>query len=207
VQNLLDVPIDHFAEVNLAGFYDAAVALGGVTVCLNKAVHDDYSGADFPAGVQTLDGSKALAFVRQRHGLPDGDLDRTHRQQAFLAAVQRKLADEGVLSDVGKLSDLINAVERDVVVDEGFDALSLITKADSLKAGRIHFHTLPVERFAMRDGEDVNIIDPVKVQAAVKQYFADDSGTSVESASSSASGKPARHAAAGTHSNGIACVN
>ena len=69
VRNLTGQPIDYFAEVNLAGFYDLAESLGGVEVCLNHAVHDDYSGADFPAGRQRLDAAQALAFVRQRHGL------------------------------------------------------------------------------------------------------------------------------------------
>ncbi len=53
VRALTGVPIDYFAKVNLAGFYDVAASLGGVEVCLNHAVHDDYSGADFPAGRQT----------------------------------------------------------------------------------------------------------------------------------------------------------
>jgi LCP family protein required for cell wall assembly len=204
VQSLLNVPIDHFAEVNLAGFYDVAVALGGVTVCLNKAVQDEYSGADFPAGVQTLDGSKALAFVRQRHGLPGGDLDRTRRQQAFLAAVQRKLSDDGVLSDVGKLTGLIGAVKRDVVVDDGFDVLSLISKADSLRAGRIRFHTLPIEGFATRDGEDVNLVDPAKVQAAVSQYFSGAKAASSGSASSSSSGSGGNNGSSGEHQTSTA---
>jgi len=186
VQSLLNVPIDHFAEVNLAGFYDVAVALGGVTVCLNKPVQDSYSGADFPAGVQTLDGSRALAFVRQRHGLPGGDLDRTRRQQAFLSAVQRKLSDDGVLSDVGKLSDLVDAMKRDVVVDDGFDVLSLISRAGSLKAGRIRFHTLPIEGFATKDGEDVNLVDPAKVQAAMKLYFGNAPAAGATAASATA---------------------
>jgi LCP family protein required for cell wall assembly len=224
VQSLLNVPIDHFAEVNLAGFYDVAVALGGVTVCLNKAVQDDYSGADFPAGVQTLDGSKALAFVRQRHGLPGGDLDRTKRQQAFLSAVQRKLSDDGVLSDVGRLSDLVDAMKRDVVVDDSFDVLSLISKAGSLKAGRIQFHTLPIEGFATKDGEDVNLVDPGKVQAAMKVYFSDADakakagakpgpGSATGQASAAAataavrSGSGASPQPDGTTKGGIACVN
>ncbi|WP_194918851.1 LCP family protein [Catenulispora rubra] len=229
VQGLLNVPIDHFAEVNLAGFYDVAVALGGVTVCLNKAVQDDYSGADFPAGVQTLDGSKALAFVRQRHGLPGGDLDRTRRQQAFLSAVQRKLSDDGVLSDIGRLSGLIGAVKRDVVVDDSFDVLSLISKAGSLKAGRIQFHTLPIDGFATRDGEDVNLVDPAKVQAAMKVYYSDAKARPGKAAAVSGSGGEARQASVaraglaslpqsdattsdgassdGTTEDGIACVN
>ncbi|MEI6407720.1 MAG: LCP family protein, partial [Actinomycetes bacterium] len=78
ITELLGIPIDHFAEVNLVGFYDLATALGGIQVCLNKAVNDSqYSGAVFPAGVQTITGVDALKFVRQRHGLPNGDLDRT----------------------------------------------------------------------------------------------------------------------------------
>ena len=48
VRDLTGVPIDHFAEINLAGFYDLTDALGGVEVCLNQPVSDDYSGADFP---------------------------------------------------------------------------------------------------------------------------------------------------------------
>ncbi|EUA23026.1 cell envelope-related transcriptional attenuator domain protein [Mycobacterium xenopi 4042] len=49
VRNLTGVPIDYFAEVNLAGFYDLTQSLGGVQVCLKHAVYDEYSGADFPA--------------------------------------------------------------------------------------------------------------------------------------------------------------
>ena len=52
VRSLTGVPIDYFAEINLAGFYDLAQSLGGVNVCLNHAVYDSYSGADFPAGPQ-----------------------------------------------------------------------------------------------------------------------------------------------------------
>ena len=93
VRKLTGAPIDYFAEVNLAGFYDLANSLGGVDVCLKHAVYDDYSGANFPAGPQTLDAAQALAFVRQRHGLENGDLDRTHRQQAFLSSVMHQLQD------------------------------------------------------------------------------------------------------------------
>ena len=103
VRNLTGQPIDYFAEVNLAGFYDLAESLGGVEVCLNHAVHDDYSGADFPAGRQRLDAAQALAFVRQRHGLENGDLDRTHRQQAFLLSVMHELQQSGIVHRPGQV--------------------------------------------------------------------------------------------------------
>ncbi len=68
VQQFTGVPIDHFAEVNLLGFYDIAKVLQPITVCLKHPVKGRHSGADFPAGVQQLNARQALAFVRQRHG-------------------------------------------------------------------------------------------------------------------------------------------
>ncbi|TAM81253.1 MAG: LytR family transcriptional regulator [Jatrophihabitans sp.] len=173
IENLLKVPIDHFAEVNLIGFYDIVQALGPVTVCLNHAVKDSYSGADFPAGVQTLDASQALAFVRQRHGLPNGDLDRTHRQQAFVAAVSHKLRTEGLLTDLGKLQALIGVTKKDVVIDNKLDPLTFAETATSLTSGNVDFYTLPIVRYATENGQSVNIVDPAALRAEVKALFTD----------------------------------
>ena len=172
VQDLLGVQVDHFAEINLAGFYDLANALGGVTVCLKQPAHDDYSGANFPAGVQTLDGQQALEFVRQRHNLSGGDLDRTHRQQAFLASAAAKLESDGVFGSLSKLSALLDVAHRDVVVDAGFNPLTFIRQAGALTSGRVSFYTLPIEGFATEDGESVNIIDPAKVRADAQELIA-----------------------------------
>jgi LCP family protein required for cell wall assembly len=70
VEQLTGASVDHYAEVNLAGFADITEAVGGVPVCLNAPVRDTYSDADLSAGPQTLQGAAAPAFVRQRHGLP-----------------------------------------------------------------------------------------------------------------------------------------
>ena len=51
VEQLTGVHIDHFAEVNLDGFYELAKVFGGVEVCLNHAVYDPNSGAHFHAGL------------------------------------------------------------------------------------------------------------------------------------------------------------
>jgi LCP family protein required for cell wall assembly len=172
IHNLLGVPIDHFAEVNLVGFYDLATALGGVQICLKNAVNDSqYSGAVFPAGVQTITGADALKFVRQRHGLPQGDLDRTHRQQAFIAGVITKLRNEGIFGDLGKISSLLDVAKKDVVIDSGWDVLGFLPEAKSLTGGHITFYTLPIEGFASRNGQSVNLVDPVKVRAFVQALF------------------------------------
>ena len=169
---LLDVPIDHFAEVNLVGFYDLANALGGIQVCLKRAVNDQkYSGAIFPAGLQTISGVQALQFVRQRHGLPNGDLDRTHRQQAFITGVINKFRTQGIFGDIGKLSALLSVAKKDVVIDEGWDVLRFLPKAKALTGGNITFHTLPIRGYAMENLQSVNHIDPIAVRQFTQDLF------------------------------------
>jgi LCP family protein required for cell wall assembly len=171
VRSLTGVPIDYFAEVNLAGFYDLAQTLGGVEVCLNHSVYDSYSGADFPAGRQRLDASQALSFVRQRHELENGDLDRTHRQQAFISSVMQELQASGTFTDLDKLKSLTSVARKDVVLSSGWDE-DLIQRLGALASGgpngnRVEFRTLPVVRYDNIDGLDVNIIDPAAIKAEV----------------------------------------
>jgi LCP family protein required for cell wall assembly len=172
VRSLTGVPIDYFAEVNLAGFYDVADSLGGVDVCLNHAVHDSYSGADFPAGHQTLNATQALAFVRQRHGLDNGDLDRTHRQQAFLISVIRQLQDSGTFTDVTKLNGLMDIARKDIVLSSGWNE-DLFRRIGELAGGHVQYQTLPVVRYDTVDGQDVNIVDPSAIRALVTSSFSD----------------------------------
>lgn len=171
VEHLLNVPVDHFVEINLAGFADLAGALGGVDVCLREPVNDWYSGADFSAGVHTLDGPQALAFVRQRHGLPNGDLDRTRRQQAFLSAAVAKLRGAGVFDDIGKINGLLAVARKDVVADSGFDPLAFMQQATAVTSGDIRFYTLPVTGFATIDGEAVNLVDQPALQTLTQRLF------------------------------------
>src|SRR5699024_2829043 len=56
VEQLTGATIDNYASINLLGFYDITEAIGGVEVCLNAAVNDPYSGANFEAGHQKISG-------------------------------------------------------------------------------------------------------------------------------------------------------
>ncbi len=172
VQKFLDVPIDHFAEVNLLGFYDIAKVLQPITVCLKHPVKDHYSGADFPKGVSKLNAKQSLAFVRQRHGLLNGDLDRTRRQQAFISSVTHELKSQGAWSDLGKLQGLFDVVKKDLVLDQSWDVLDFAQQAPNLTGGNVVFHTLPITGFGTRNKESVNLVDPVQVRKIVQQAFA-----------------------------------
>jgi LCP family protein required for cell wall assembly len=152
IQALTGLRVDHYMQVNLLGFYRISEAIGGVTVCLNAAQNpttdrdefgSGYSGIDLPKGVSVIKGAQALAFVRQRHGLPHGDLDRIKRQQYFLKAAFQKVTSAGVLLNPFKLRDMLRAVGSSLLVDPHLDLLSLARQFESLTAGKITFATIP----------------------------------------------------------------
>lgn len=165
IQAFSGLKIDHYAEVNLLGFYLLSNAIGGVPVCLNAPVNDPWSGADFPAGQQEVQGTAALAFVRQRHGLPAGDLDRVKRQQAFLRGAADKILSVGTLTNPAKLTSLIGALDRSVVFDQGFDVLSFAEQITNLSSGNIDFQTLPTNGPESSTDKDALATDPAELRA------------------------------------------
>jgi LCP family protein required for cell wall assembly len=170
VEKFTGLTINHYAAINLAGFDALSQAVGGVEVCLKAPVHDSYSGADFPAGPQTLSGAQALAFVRQRHGLTNGDLDRIARQQAFLSGMAKKVLSAGTFTDVSKLNALVSAVQGAVVLDKGWDVLSFAQQLRGMSSGAIAFATIPVQSLSLStpsDGDAVKV-DPAQVQQFIR---------------------------------------
>ena len=171
VRTLTDVSVDHYAEVGLLGFVLLTDAVGGVDVCLNDAVDDPMSGAKFPAGRQTLHGAEGLSFVRQRYELPRGDLDRIVRQQAFMASLVNKILDNDTLANPSKLSKIAKAVERSVVIDEGWDIMGFVTQLAGLAGGNVTFTTIPVTSI---DGQGDYGESIVTIDAAEVHRFMDD---------------------------------
>jgi LCP family protein required for cell wall assembly len=167
ISQLSGLKIDHYVEVDLLGFYRVTKAIGGVQVCLNKAQKDPFSGIDLPAGPSTIEGKQALAFVRQRHGLPRGDLDRIVRQQYFMSATFRKVTSLGVLTNPIKLKRLLDAVGSSIRMDSGLDPIQLAGQLRGLAAGNVTFTTIPTEGNARRNGVDVILVD----EAAIPQFF------------------------------------
>jgi LCP family protein required for cell wall assembly len=161
------VTIDRYAEVNLASFYEITKAIGGVDVCLNKPVDEYRSGAKFAAGKQSVEGAAALSFVRQRYELPNGDLDRIVRQQVFIGALAHKVLSTGVLSDMGKLSDLVTAIKKSVVLSTGWDITTFAQQMQGLSSGAIDFYTIPTLGPAKFGGADVIKVDPRQVNEFV----------------------------------------
>ncbi|MGH3937637.1 MAG: LCP family protein [Pseudonocardiaceae bacterium] len=167
VEQLTGARIDHYAEVNLYGFFLLTQAIGGVEVCLNAATSDPGSGANFSAGPQVLSGADALSFVRQRGGLPRGDLDRIVRQQVFMASAVNEVLSAGTLTDPSRLSALASATRSSVVLDQGWDMLSFAQQMHGIAAGAVDFVTIPVVNADAHNdrGQSIVAVDPAQVRA------------------------------------------
>lgn len=176
VAKLTGVTVDHYAEVGLLGFALITDALGGVNVCLKNAVDEPLSGANFPAGWQKLGGAQALSFVRQRHDLPRGDLDRVTRQQVFMASLAHDIISGQTLSSPSTLSRLRQAVQRSVVLSDGWDIMDFVQQMQKLAGGNVAFATVPVlaEDGWSDDGtQSVVRVDPDQVQQWVAGLLQD----------------------------------
>ncbi|MEU7478920.1 LCP family protein [Lentzea sp. NPDC042327] len=172
VQELTGMRVDHYAEINLYGFYLLTEVIGGVRVCLKAGTSDPNSGANFRAGEQTVSGGDALSFVRQRN-MPGGDLGRIARQQVFMSQAMKQLLSAGTFTDPAKLNGLLDAVSKSVVVDQKLDIATLATQAQGLATGNVEFATIPVTNIDFRNerGQSVVTVDREAVKAWVRQLI------------------------------------
>ncbi|KNF07798.1 cell envelope transcriptional attenuator family protein [Gottschalkia purinilytica] len=153
VEDVLGVEglIDHYAMIDYKGVENIVDSVGGVEV--DVPFHMKYFDPtdkpplriDIPKGKQTLNGKKAVQFLRFRHdnsykvGYSEGDLGRIKAQQGFVTSFIDKALSLKFLSLV-KTS--IQEVETDIRIT---DALEYGTKAMGIDKNDIKMTTLPGE--------------------------------------------------------------
>jgi LCP family protein required for cell wall assembly len=86
IGNAVGVQIPYAIDTNFPGFIAMVDDMGGLEINVPEAMDDPYSGANFAAGPNRLDGHQALAFARNRHQYPTGDLRRTENQGYLIIA-------------------------------------------------------------------------------------------------------------------------
>jgi len=160
VEALTNVRVDHFATIDFAGFRAMVDAVGGIDVTV--AERTAFGEIVFEPGHNHLDGRRALAYVRQREGLPAGDLSRVQRQQNALRAFLAKAVSGGLLRNPVRLYDLLDAVTRSVGVDDTLGNADLRTLAFGmrhLRPGTVTFLTSPVAGLGREGKQSVVHLD------------------------------------------------
>lgn len=150
VESLTGIRMDHYLEVDFAGFQKLIDDLGGVPVTTTKNIDDPQSHLKLKAGTHTLDGEQALGLVRTRHGVGDGsDLGRIQLQQAFVKALLDQVKHVGVLSNPKKLYDLADTATKAVTTDSDLGSVNALADfANGLKgisSSHMKMVTMPVQ--------------------------------------------------------------
>lgn len=146
VESMTNVRMDHYIEIDFAGFARLVDALGGVTVTTDEDIDDEDSHLTLEAGTHQLDGEQALALARTRHGIGDGsDLGRIGLQQTLVKALLERLSDIGPT----RLYSVADAATGSLTTDTGLDSLAelyaLGQSLEGLSADDTTTVTMPVE--------------------------------------------------------------
>lgn len=146
VENLGDVRLDHMVMIDWVGFRDLSTALGGVKIYVPETSYDSSQRITWERGWHELKGKRALAYVRTRHGLAEGDYGRIKRQQNFIRATMKQLMARGTLTNPIKLNNVLEALTQNVIVDaewESGDIRALALSLRGLNSNNVTFLTLP----------------------------------------------------------------
>ncbi|MCX4705080.1 LCP family protein [Streptomyces sp. NBC_01373] len=173
VEQLTGARVDHFAVIDWHGFRSLTDAVGGVPIAVSENSYDPEQGRRFQAGTHTMNGEEALSYVRQRHGLPGGELDRIKRQQQFLRALVDEIRGEVSVTDPLKVDRMLDAITRTVSVDHRLsngDLRDLVFGLRHLDSADAHFTTAPIVRSDMIDRQYVLILDRAGLRQLCQEF-------------------------------------
>jgi LCP family protein required for cell wall assembly len=177
VEQTTGLPINHYVEIDFAGFLDVVNALGGITLC-NRSGHrldDRYANLHMAPGCQEMNGAQALAFVRARH--VDSDFGRIGRQQEFMRAVMAEVAGRGGLTSLPGLRKVADVATDHLRTDHTLStptALALARKLRDLGPGAIDMRVYPSVASPPRCAACAAFVDPLPEAAILMRALARD---------------------------------
>ncbi len=148
VENLTQLGISRYIQIDFNGFSSMVDALGGVAINACGPIVDATLGTVLQSGgEQIINGAQALSLARARkvEGDPSSDLSRIHRQQLILSAILREVKSAGTLLDPGKLTAFVRAFTQNTTTSN-VDFQSLMDLAESigdLDPAKVNFYTIP----------------------------------------------------------------
>ncbi|HET6813264.1 MAG TPA: LCP family protein [Actinomycetota bacterium] len=179
VEQTTGLPINHYAEIDFAGFLKVVDALGGITLC-NRSGHrldDPYANLHMGPGCKDMRGIQALAFVRARH--VDSDFGRIGRQQEFMRAVVAKLESRGSLVNLPKLMGIADVATDHIRTDQTLStptAIGLARRLRKLDPASIDMRVYPSVASPPRCAGCAAFVDPLPEAAILMRALRRDAG-------------------------------
>ncbi len=175
LESLTHARMDHVVQVNFNGFVALTKDLGGVRVTNSHAFTSH--GTHYAKGRITLKGNRALRFVRERHKLPHGDLDRAANQRKVVDAILAKGLSKKTMAHPGKFKRFVSGIAKNLVADKQLTNHQIRKTALSLRMGAkdVHQFQAPVAGFKKVPGVgDVDVVDKQKMSELSRALRDDD---------------------------------
>lgn len=168
VENYLNIPINHYVSINMAGLKELVNAVGGIEVNNNLTFSQD--GYDFTIGKISLDGEQALSYSRMRYEDPNGDYGRQERQRKVIEGIVQKVLS---LNSVSNYQQILTAVSDNMKTDLSFDDMKKIALDYRSAFGKVKQDQLQGTGF-MQDGVSYQRVDEqelTRVQQELKNQL------------------------------------
>ncbi|MGP4966594.1 LCP family protein [Glutamicibacter ardleyensis] len=167
VEGLFDTKVDHVAMIDFAGFRELSTALGGIKVTNEIPFTANDTDYFYPEGEITLEGDRALRFVRERKSFSDGDYQRVKNQRTFLMAAVNQMLSNDTLTNPTKLYNIIDTVSPYLTFDLDFDAATIVGLGMQLKnvdTGNLEMFTMPTAGSSTSpDGQSIELASELAV--------------------------------------------
>jgi LCP family protein required for cell wall assembly len=166
IEGYTGVRVDHVVLIDFGGFKQVTDALGGVDMNIEQditSIHPPHR--HFRAGVNHLNGTEALDYIRQRYQFTDGDFSRMRHQQQFLKALMDKAAGSGTLSNPARLNAFLKSVTAAMTVDKDFSLTDLGLQFRNIRGGDLTFMVNPNLGSQTINGESVVVSDRTRAGA------------------------------------------
>ncbi|MFA4830584.1 MAG: LCP family protein [Patescibacteria group bacterium] len=148
VEDTFDIAIQYYVRIDFKAFEEIVDEMNGVAINVERpftdslypAQNEEYQTLTFSAGVQTMDGKRALQYVRSRHGSNDegSDFARAKRQQKLILALKDKILSFGTLANPVKINNIMKTLNRHITTNMEFpDTIALIKFAKEIDTTNI----------------------------------------------------------------------
>lgn len=177
VEGLFDTKVDHVAMIDFAGFRELSTALGGVKVTNEIPFTANDTDYFYPEGKITLEGDRALRFVRERKSFSDGDYQRVRNQRTFLMAAVNQMLSNDTLTNPTKIYNIIDKVSPYLTFDSEFDAATIVGLGMQLKnvdTENLEMFTMPTAGSSTSpDGQSIELASELAVTQISEALQAD----------------------------------
>lgn len=144
VENFLQIPVDHYVSINMAGIKELVNAVGGVDI--DNDLEFTFDNYTYKFGQIHLNGDQALGYIRMRYD--DSDYGRQGRQRKVVTAIAKQILS---LEGATQYKSILNSMEDNMKTDMSFADMQKIALnyRDSFK----HMNSLQMQGEGfMQDG-------------------------------------------------------